>query len=425
MSTILGKVQLRASPPHAKPSAFSWVPFDVHVIRPNGTVAVGFDLAPLAPAGKRYYVSPGGSNANDGLTPATPKETLRHVFNRGDGVEIILMDGIHRRAWEGDNPPVSCSIKAFPGARPIISAHDNLTWGAVGASHPNVYQATRSGVGQVYDAKYVDESGDYLRLAAVGSLDDVNDTPGSWFQSGSTVYVRAHDDRAPDNDIRAYLRVNSGNAVGDITVYLEGIAFEGGNSAFVAVANGSDVPKVYAKNCTFKYSTSPSGNCFSSRGAITYLQDCEAVGGIRDGFNYHAEGSAIPQAVEINCVGRNNGMPEDANNSYNGSTGHDGALIARFNGVYTHNKGPNIADVSGCKSWNVCCESGPTAADLGVGATEAGIYAADEMWLDTCRAWGSPNDLMAAGSSGRIRVRNTDWGTQTTSSGGTIEVWAG
>src|SRR5690606_12153940 len=98
----------------------------VHVIRPNGTVAVDFDVADFAPTGKRYYVAPpasGGTNSNDGLTPLTPLATLSYAFGLGDAVEIILMDGVYRRAWQTSGPTIDCSIKAFPGASPVLSMH--------------------------------------------------------------------------------------------------------------------------------------------------------------------------------------------------------------------------------------------------------------------------------------------------------------
>lgn len=363
-------------------------PFIIPFIKPDGKAAIhGFDVSSLAPTGKKYYVDANiGNNSNDGLTPNTALKRIADAIAKSDVVEVILAPGVYARTNAMNSGVINktVSIKA-EGGRAVITAHDELTW-AVSAGYTYTYEATRSSVGNVFDTKLVDKYGDYMPLVQRASIADVNANPGSWYSDGTKVYVRTRDSRVVDNTVRAYLTVNNIRNTGNFTLYLENVDIEGGPAA-VRVENSAagQNAKVYAKNCSFKYAI--SADSFRTLGADSILQDCVAAQGFLDGFNYHAQNGFAPTAVEINCIGRNNGL-RDGGGTNNGSTMHDAGTVVRVNGEYFGNSGPNVADVISSKSWNVCVISRNAASTASVNFWNEYL-----MWLDSCQSYGSIVDL--------------------------------
>ena len=117
------------------------------------------------------------------------------------------------------------------------------------------------------------------------------------------------------------------------------------------------------KNCYLRYS-SQSYNTLQGRGGNYFLQNCLASDSqLNDGFNYHK--SAVTNEtgiiIEINCVGRNNGV----DSTDNGSTCHEGYEIIRLNCAYWENGGRNLADIdTNTVSWNVGCICADSVLDV-------------------------------------------------------------
>lgn len=153
-------------------------------------------------------------------------------------------------------------------------------------------------------------------------------------------------------------------------------------------------PTLYAKDCSFKYAGASNG--LTSLGAIVYLQNCIASRNYDDGFNYHAYEGYAPWAVEINCIGRRNGITSDTDN---GSTIHDGGSVLRLNGEYFLNKGRNVHDVTnGTQSWNLGVyshDSSGSPADCNFAVGTGGSDTA-KMWLDCCKSDDSATDIEIA-----------------------------
>lgn len=391
------------------PSGLGYTPpFNVYHDRYSNLFLTDFDVSKYQPTGKTYYVSATGSASNDGLTYATAFSSIGTALSKGDADVIMVGYGIYERSkgFSGYTISRNVSIKAFGG--PVtFSAHDTLTW-TVASGYTNTYQATRSLVDLVWDAKTPDALGDYTRLTKQTSIALVDANPGSWYSDGTTLYVRTSDSRQPDSNIRAYLDVAHAVISGNVTVYMEGINIEGGIEA-LKVTNGAGGlnPTFYAKNCKFKYSTTYNG--LTSQGAKTFLFNCEASRNYADGFNYHIFNSVNCTSIEINCTGRNNGYSTQDNN--NGSTTHDGNTIIRINGNYYSNYGPNIADVNNSKTWCVNCNShdsldgqpGYTPSQV---SQETNYYMDGQMWLDSCNSKGTLYDLVSTFSYSVINIRN-------------------
>lgn len=393
---------------YLKPSAFSWFPYLVApdpvtalpvVLLPDGNA---FDVATLAPpAGTTYYVGyPGNSDSNDGLTTGTSFGTLAKALTGAGVGTVIVKAGVlltRNSAFPGSAGTNGHSVTIrsdTPGTPFTLSVHDVLTWTlAVGAT--NTYKATRSLVQSVWDASALDANGDYTPLANPGAYGGTGDlAAGQWYTDAMTVWVRTADSRnltvaGNAATVRAYMNLAPMYVTGNVTVYLQDITVEGGSDGLNLVDSGGVAPTVYAKRCAWKYMGSATlGNGVSVQSGTTIFQNCTTARNGLDGFNYHIHNGLFSRAIEIACLGRDNGwLGGDSNN---GTTTHDGNSAVRIGGQYLRNNGPNVADVnSGTTSWSVgCLAFGSTA---GVGALQNANYQSQcsgvgGMWLDAC--WG-------------------------------------
>jgi hypothetical protein len=249
---------------------------------------------------------------------------------------------------------------------------------------------------KVADASNLNVKGDFTFLALVADAATCKATVNSWYTDATTVWVHTFDSRSPDVNVRCYFdNANNGGVLtaNTTTTYFENIDFEGSaaNSCF-GVGHVTNLKTVYFNNCTFKYAA--AGNGFmASPGAVTYLKDCVAACNFMDGFSYKATGGAAPKAVEINCIGRDNGSTGDLDN---GSTSHEGTSIVRIMGEYARNVGRNVHDISNSTlSWNLGCNSHDSTSAVNDCNFAAGATGAEttKMWLDCCTSSGSATDL--------------------------------
>ena len=339
------------------PNEFGWdIPIKI-IVDSQGNFKSNTDISTFkhVGAGKTYFVnSATGNDSNDGLTPTTALARIGTAVAKADADIVMVAEGEYERgnAMNGQNITKNISIIAMPGAKVRVTTHSTLSW-TLTEGTANVYQATRSSVNNVCDALIVDGKGDFYQHTLVADIATCDSTPGSWYTDGSTVYVHTLNNRAVDNNIKAYLNVyNMRTTVSGNILYLEGIDLEGGGSGCVTGALGT---KVYAKNCTFKYAGG-NGGVQVGGAEFAFFQNCVAARNLADGFSYHSSGENICKSIEINCVGRHNGDGSGA--THNGSTLHDGCIGIRINGEYYGNYGPNIADVNpDTKSWNLRCEA--------------------------------------------------------------------
>ncbi|MBN8410687.1 hypothetical protein [Halomonas litopenaei] len=364
------------------PSEFSWFEYDIYY-NADGTGSCGIDPYRLKPGvSKTYYVGyPGASDTNSGLTPTQSLGSIAGALSKSDVDEIVIAPGAHDRglaSWGSYNMSRSVSIVCRDGIAKLRGSSP-LSW-TQNATYANVYEASRDQVAPndaVRDAKFEDLNGDYKGYVQVGSVSAVSGFPGSYFSSGSKVYLRTFDDRAPDDDILVFLRVGSGTNGNGGTIFLENLEFEGLQDLVFRSPAGGEKTNVVAKNCKFKYSSTTSGisggaGGFRTEGVRSFCFDCEAARNYKDGFNYHEYGAQFPQAFEMNCKGRNNGGDATPDEVHNGSTMHQGGSIIRINGEYYENKGPNVPDVGantsslmvGVSSYNSVKPSAPRNFDF-------------------------------------------------------------
>lgn len=410
--------------PVTAPIGFGWNdnPLTGHLFRVGkGTFVTNLDLAEFAPSigtKKTYYVATNGSDSNNGTAPETPLRSISVAIAKTDAdiIEIIIASGTYTRAygWNSVSPTRNAIVKAALGAKVISSVYEaGLSWALVGG-YTGVYSATRSNVAGVFDSLNLAPNGDYSKLTLRTSISDVAANPGSWFLNGTTLYIKTIDSRTPDANIRPMLIMNNGYVRNNVTVYVEGITFEGGSQAFFA-ENVISSPRVILKNCAFKYATGT--NALGVIGAeYAYTQNCIAASSVMDGFNYHVGNGVIPVAVEIDCTGRDNG---DSENNDNGSTAHNGVKIIRLNCTYYQNKGPNCIDVDpGTKSWNIGCKALDSSGSSSI--NDFDLAAGAIGWFDGCVANGlsAKQFVIESGSIGY--VHDCDFGAQQTIIGSKI-----
>ncbi|GAB2519385.1 hypothetical protein [Paramicrobacterium agarici] len=328
--------------------------------------------------GKRtIYVDPvNGSDvasAGDSWGNAYATPNYAYLKNVGSFGEMLIDGGVYQRADTVVSIDPGVAVRARSGKRVVFIYGDRLAWTAQGMH----YSGSVADPTGVLDAREYPD-GDPLELALVGSVLEVEDTPGSYYYEAGTVHVRLHDDSVPGDDVYVLRRVNSSKytstAVGDGgSTYLEGIEHWGGTTAnFTAPGDGW---MFLAKDCAWKYATSTNG--LSILGvAKTVLRRCEASWNQYDGFNYHENAGKSGVFVEADCVARNNGR---VSGSQNGSTSHESYVGLRVGGTYSGNRGANVADVGNSTTWNVDCH----ASD----STEYGqdFYGAN-MWNHDCVA---------------------------------------
>lgn len=398
------------------PSGFSWVDHplkDKVSIDNSGKYIVNYDVSVNQPTGKTYYVDQGaGNDANDGLTPGTALKKILTAYNKSDVKVIILCNERWYYANEFNGVITinkSVSLKTLYGAKAVLSNHNSTSW-AKTAGATSVYQATRANASIVVDITRKDSFGDRLALKLVSSIAECDATDDSYFISGTTVYTHIKGGGSPgfgiyilQNDVPA-IEINLTNTG---LLYMENIDVLGG-----FVVNGSG-GSVFGKNCNFQYGK--TDDSVNIAGAFSILQNCVGSQGLYDGFSY----SGAIGAIEINCVGRNNGI--GVGNTNNGSTAHTGSKVIRVNGNYFNNQGPNVADVQdNTESWNMGC----TAHDsLGTDTQQCDFQTQDglaKMFLEGCTGFNSLYSIRA-NTTAKMYIRNNDFSTFSLVNPATIE----
>lgn len=392
----------------AVPSGFTgWVPFTI--ARENRAFTVKESVTQFKGTGTTYYVGfSGASDSNPGTSRAASFASLNKAYTMTDYDVIIVNAGLYDRNVSTVGTPTRSHSLIGEGGDAILSRHVRTSTMSWSLQSGTCYKATVSATVQVVcDARYPDEFGDYARCALVADIATCVSTVQSWYyDSGTTtLYVNLPDGREPDADIRVYRNGSHVTIESGITMYLENIRLEGGQTPLLVDnttgAGGSNRPTCYAKNCRFSYAGDSNGA--TVRGGITWFEDCVAAHNYLDGFNYHVDVVAC-DTVEVGCQGYDNGYNPAAPGINNGSTTHDGNAILRVNGTYHDNEGPNVVDVGSPVSWNLGCRSYASRATTADEQVSNFYVSGGSMWLDHCDSEASTYDFVTT-SGGTIYTR--------------------
>lgn len=303
--------------------------------------------------GVTYYVSYNGSDSNDGLSKDTPFQNLNTAM-RKDDIGTLMIEGCEYYRSSGGillgNMNKDVNIIGYNG-KPKIFAADSLKFTDL-SGYTNVKQAKRSAVSRVIDNSIIDEYGDYYELQKVDSIAEVENTKYSWYSDSSNVYINGDSETTV-----CLLNIDMVNIKGDYNIYLENIELIGGRRT---LRLDSSMGTLVLNNCKLSYSIQANGNGIEMVGGrYAISKNTEISKQMMDGFNYHKGANGeLPYFIEIDCVGRDNGIMEGkgGSRSDNGSTAHDGIKGIRINGLYVRNDGGNLADVNtGTETLNLGC----------------------------------------------------------------------
>jgi hypothetical protein len=384
----------------------------------------------IAGVDKTYYVDfSHGNDGNSGVTLGTAFKSLNVALAKPDVDVVLVTSGdvagyntfTRNYGWNNISPTRSVTIKSLDAGKTILTAAEriNHTWESTATSW--VKKTTAAGLANsiigIIDKNVIDSNGDALLYTNHDQIDSVTAQPGSWCKSGGYVYIHCIGDRLPDDKLRLFVDGNNGFVTDNITVYVEGIIFEGGTCPFYVAnvsGNATRTPKLIFNNCEFKYGGGVGASGGSGAGGLStigakdvYLNNCKAFKNVNDGFNYHSRDGIVQQALEINCVSYGNGSESGSDNA---STMHDGGIIVRINGIYHTSFGPIIQDIGiGTLSWNIGCTCHsaryPANPDRETNFMSGDGTDSTRMWLDGCVSYDSTYDL-CANSGSNIFKRN-------------------
>lgn len=413
------------------PDGFGWTPPFSLYRAADGSYRHNFAAAPYIRTGKAYYLSPAGSDTNDGLTVGTPRRSLWRILQDVTDYDVIYLaageyDGT--TGWAGRTMARAASLIAVGGRAVVSRRATGTAWAA--DPNPGVWVGTppsATPIGLVTDARFPDANGQPQRLLRVASIAACAATAGSFFASGTIVHVRTQDSRQPDADVAALYASPNAVLAGNVDAYFKDIDFVGGDDAFRSTAATFSRTVVF-DGCTFRFASGGDGLDLDCAGDV-FLLNCVAELNELDGFNYAAatSGGGAPRVAELGCIARWNGWTTSGFN--NGTTLHDGATAVTLGGVVERNQNRNVHDVRSARRWmlgTTVRDSRATDASgcnyvVGQIPGQTGEGVACQLWLDGCLSSGSVNDLVV-NAAGTARRRNTDtaaWGISNAGTFGT------
>jgi hypothetical protein len=409
------------------PPGFGWTPPLSLYRAADGSYRHNFSAVPYIIAGKAYYLSPNGNNANDGLTWGTAKRSIQHVLATISDYDVIYVEAgeyEHSNGWNGQSMTRSASVIAVGGRAVFSRRVPSFTWAA--DPNPGVWLGTPSSataIGLVTDARFPGPTALPSRLIRTTSLANCAATPGSFFASGAQVHVHLSDARAPDADVTGYFAGVNARLAANVNAYIEGVDFVGGDDALVTAGVGIGVTRTVVFNdCTFRFASAGDGLDINAGGTFI-LAGCIAEMNEADGFNYgQASDATGPNMVEIGCIARWNGYGGAGFN--NGSTQHAYCTGVSVNCLYEHNQNRSMHDVFQSQRWALGCtsrNSRDTGVNWAVGqiAGQSGAGIATSLWLDGCVSHGSPADL-EINANATVRTRNLNTAGWTIANAGSL-----
>jgi len=440
-----GGVPLQITSPITTPVGFrgTTLAAALDLRRLGNQIVTNFDITSLIPAvTKAYYVDPiNGSNANSGLTAPLAKKDLAVALALADADQIIITGltadfvGLGVQSWNNVQPVRSLSVINNTGYRYISAACAALPTWAVNGTYSNVYSTvigatSASGVADVLTSatqSYVNASGvavplssqpkRYRVLKKVANLAAVTAAAGTFFHDGTNLHVRAHDDRNLVGDTKMLPTTTSQNGrfptgTNNISIYVHGVDFVGGNSAFFMGMLSAVTGCVLAhNNCSFQGSSLANGLSVTSFSKV-YGYRSAAYDNYLDGFNYHSNESngttpdTSPDCVEIECAAAGNGTTGSAGASDNATTAHDYCNAIRLNCVYIDSSDRPVVDTNFAQSWNLGCYAGQ-ALTVGAGQQNVCALTSAKMWLDSCYASAGSNARLLAAQTAAMRLFNS------------------
>ncbi len=385
--------------------------------------------ATAALAGPTYYVnSATGNNANTGLDPALPLQSIWRAtalgntaavpFNVRVAVTALMYPREHGFTNNGTVTPntVAAAYIATGGVAEVwvgsVLAWPNFS----DVAFPNTYKVARSLVSRVLDLSATDVYGDYVELTKVADAATCNSTPNSWVQVAGDVYVhRTGETQVTSANTRVLLQTIANFFTNGTSkdVYLKGFDFQGGTAGAVAMTAAATLNFI-AEDCKAGYSGDSAVNVNAWKidyiTGLAALVRCTGRRAVADQINAHWTPGGVPglYLLTIDCVGRNTATVGNVQ-SCNGLTTHDDVIAVDVNGEYFGNAGANVIPVQACKMYCLGTYAHDSLGDIAAGGatppTDFQSQFTAQLWLQETRSAHSTISLVASNTS-TIRKRN-------------------
>ena len=379
------------------------------------------------------YMSPTGSDANDGLTEATAKATLASCIT-GSANTVYIKGGVYAKSklgmnGAGNRPDIDMNIIGYDGDvyggalqedGLVFTVHDAAT---------NVYTAN-IGVDDLWvlDLKspILSKNKVHKEYKLVSSIANVLINPGSYYYDGADLYIRTISGESPvvNQDI-AIVRSGATEFIqpiqNDNTLYTENITLYG------AITKASNITGSTAslrmRDCKIAYGRKNQNLLSIYGGDFHIVSNVIASFTGDDIYNWHFQNSnsEVPNIIEHNNEGYYNGY-DSGNNQI--STAHDGISIVRINSYYEGSLEELVSDVgAGTESWNlgVRCLGGFNNGGLiqGMVFTDAGNY-----WLDKCTISSTGNSSLRISTGATVNILDPNFSIfNINNTGGTVSYY--
>lgn len=379
------------------------------------TYVTDYNFDALIPNSAEVYVSKTGNDTTGTGSFSNPYRSVAKAYAMGASV-IAIGAGV----WDKSDAFAAGSLNTDrhlalisydgPGKAIMTRQHTGLTWAQQSSPNTNVYLATIPTANSV--TAVVDRSnlwtGEYLKdgitlvpkmLSLQTSIANCQANPGSFYVTGTSLYVCTFDGRAPDSNI---LTLTTDSFIWFTTATDKKVIFDGlevwGAGGIRTEHAGANTSLIAARNSGFRYSNYSTSlvQVQGTKQAIFF--DCEATDHrSADGFSYKSTSLLAPvSALEYNCVSHRHGNNGGANN-YNAFTSHNNSTVVRLNGLGRDTYGPGFGDVLGAISVNLGCTYNDSLATVANGQKAAfniGTVSdldgtTSKMWTRNCTAGGS------------------------------------
>ncbi|WP_294978337.1 hypothetical protein [uncultured Microbacterium sp.] len=333
-----------------------------------------YSNALTAPATTLYVDRAAATDTADGSSWANAIQSLKRavdLVNAATGpVLVYVKGGIYERTLSFYYGSVTINAEvAFVavGGRVVTGTFDLFTSSTPDGTYANCYTLSVANCDRVLDTATPNRFGNHTELTQVASAALCNATPGSWFLTGSTLYIHRADGSAITTTNTRVFRNQTQNFYVNSPKHLYiggagrgyGFDFEGAtNGAVVVLANPGSTTTVAAAvivNSTAKYgggaiNTGVNGFGYSSWNGIVAFFNCGADANASDGFNGHnAQGNPKAFGLTVNCSARDNGR--GSQQSCQGLTIHEDMKWVDIAGWYERNRGGNIRNINSSKMY--------------------------------------------------------------------------
>lgn len=369
-----------------------------------------------------YYVNSGssggswgaGNDSNVGTNKANPKQSLwlliGNLYTNGvpGHVEIVLKENQYYSSTLGWNN----SAILFPCS--VVVENDGVAWlpsGRCGAEFSLSSGAVYERIGHVAHAVYtwttLGEYGEPTKMvenvtawASLAAL-QAGLATNEWTLYAGNTYLRMWDDSVPTVETMTVASVSFGSPsvyIQDVNFYASGLRMTGHGAAINWRSRTNSNAFMAGKNlwmCGNKGTNDLYQYDIDT--GFSFLEDCRADWGVKDGFNYHQ--NIDPQEafmVEINCTATRNGIADNDN----GSTTHEMMRSIRVNGFYAGNYSRNLHDVNYTQSVLINCKAGQSVLqditdDAAFVIGQGGLTTSTGyMWLIDCTSLGGGPDVI-------------------------------